>query len=117
MASLVDEKRTFKLGVRSGHNRGVQGPVGLNSIGLVGILVGGGSLKWHILVLVPGAMLRYVRLNLVRWVLVLHPHQCLSKPCPMCLSASVPWQNPSPAVRCQMHHCMPVPGLARQNLH
>ena len=47
----------------------------LNSIGLVGILVGGGSLKGHILVLIPGAMLGHMRLNLVGWVLVLHPYQ------------------------------------------
>ena len=64
---------TFKLGVGPGHNWGMHGPVGLNSIGLVGILVGGGSLKWHILVLIPGSMLGHMRLNLVGRVLVLHP--------------------------------------------
>ena len=66
---------TFKFGVGPGHDRGVHGPVGLNSIGLVGILVGGGPLKGHILVLIPGAMLRHMRLNLVGWVLVLHPQE------------------------------------------
>lgn len=71
----------------------MHGPVGLNSIGLVGILVGGGSLKRHILVLIPGAMLRYMRLNLVRWVLVLHPHHCLSRPCAVYHSANVPRQT------------------------
>ena len=72
---------TFKLGVGPGHNWGMHGHVRLNSIGLVGVLVGGGSLKWHILVLIPGAMLRHMRLNLMGRVLVLQPHPHASRPC------------------------------------
>lgn len=68
----VQAVSTFKLGVGPGHNWGVHGSVRLNSIGLVGVLVGGGSLKWHILVLILGSMLRHMRLNLVGRVLVLH---------------------------------------------
>lgn len=63
---------TLKLGVGPGHNRGMHGPVGLHSVRLVGILVGGGALKRHILVLIPGPMLGHMRLYLVGRVLVLH---------------------------------------------
>ena len=64
---------TLKLGVGPGDNRGVHGPVRLHSVSLVGILVGGGALKWHILVLIPGPMLGHMRLYLVGRILVLHP--------------------------------------------
>ena len=50
-------------------------PVRLNGMRLVGILVGGGALKWHTLVLILGAMLRHMRLDRVGWVLVLHRGQ------------------------------------------
>ena len=64
---------TLKLGVGPGDNRGVHGPVRLHSVSLVGILVGGGALKWHILVLIPGPMLGHMCLYLVGRILVLHP--------------------------------------------
>lgn len=72
---------TLKLGIGPGDNRGVHGPVGLHSVSLVGILVGGGALKGHILVLIPGPMLGHMRLYLMGRVLVLHPTPCQSLNC------------------------------------
>lgn len=56
----------------------MHGPVWLNSVGLVGVLVGGGPLKWHILVLIPGSMLGHMRLNLMGRVLILQMQPNLS---------------------------------------
>lgn len=62
---------TLKLGVGAGHNRCMHSPVRLNSICFVSILVGGGALERHTLVLSPGAMLWYMCLDLMSRVLVL----------------------------------------------
>ena len=63
---------TLKLGLRPGHNRSMHSSVGLNVISLVGIPVGGGALKRHALVLIPGPVLWHMRLDCIGWVLVLH---------------------------------------------
>ena len=67
--------QTFKLGVRAGHHRSVHGSVGLHSIRLVGLPVGGSALKGHALVLCPRAMLGHMGLNLMSRVLVLQHEQ------------------------------------------